>query len=159
MKLNTGLAAFTFISSFCFSTADSSASQKHKKRVHLRGRVANLMSDTVPVQPNSAAAADINTDIGHYPWGLEQEDWISTHNGGGSDDVPVVEDEPLGSAYLTLSDDEFLFSFGRTEQEGKRTSNIVGFGSAYVTQPDDDGYFHSHPDIGCFWNCHDAGII
>ena len=42
------------------------------------------MSDTVPVQPNSAAAADINTDIGHYPWGLEQEDWISTHVGGGS---------------------------------------------------------------------------
>ncbi|KAL7451359.1 hypothetical protein ACHAWC_003196 [Mediolabrus comicus] len=136
MKLNTGLAAFTFISSFCFSTADSSASQKHKKRVHLRGRVANSMSDTVPVQPNSAAAADTNTDIGHYPWGLEQED------------------EPLGSAYLTLSDDDFLFS-----QEGKRTSNIVGFGSAYVTQPDDDGYFHSHPDIGCLWNCDDPGII
>jgi hypothetical protein len=86
MKLNTGLAAFTFISSFCFSTADSSASQKHKKRVHLRGRVASSMSDTVPVQPNSAAAADINTDIGHYPWGLEQEDWIWTHVGGDSDE-------------------------------------------------------------------------
>ncbi len=153
MKLNTGSTAFTLISGFCLSAADSSASQKHKKRVHLRGRVANSMSDTVPVpiQPNSAAAADINTDIGHYPWGLEQIDGISVHVGGGSDDeVVVVEDEPLVSTFFNLGDDDYLFSFGGTEQEGKRTSNIVGFGSAYVTQPDDDGYFHSHPDIGCF---------
>ena len=159
MKLNTGLMAFTFISSFCFSAADSSASQRHKKRVHLRGRVTSSMSDTVPVQPNSAAAADINTDIGHYPWGLEQVDGIWTHVGGGSDYVVVEEDEPLVSAYFNLGDDDYLFSLGGTEQEGKRTSNIAGFGSAYVTQPDDDGYFHSHPDIGCFWNCNDAGII
>ena len=101
MKLNTGLMAFTFISSFCFSAADSSASQKHKKRVHLRGRVANSMSDTVPVQPNSAAAADINTDIGRYYW---------THVGGGSGGVVVEdkdEDEPaLVSTYLNLSVDD-----------------------------------------------------
>ena len=113
MKLNTGLTAFTLISSFCFSAADSSASQKHKKRVHLRGRVSNSVSNTVPVQPNSATDADINTDIGHYPWGLEQLDGIWTHNGGGSDDVVVVEDEPLGSAYLTLSkEDDDLFDPG-----------------------------------------------
>ncbi len=143
MKLNTGLTAFTLISSFYFSAADSSASQKDKKKVHLRERVTsssmsdpvpvqtntdighypgkrnlqivgwgddgwfdevgdeplltNSMFDTVPVpvQPNSAAAADINTDIGHYPWGLEQLDGIWTHNGGGSHDE-VVEDEPIG---------------------------------------------------------------
>ena len=112
MKLNTGLMAFTFISSsFWFSAADSSASQKHKKRVHLRGRVANSMSDTVPVQPNSAAAADINTDIGRYPLGLAQVDGIWTHNGGGSGGVVVVEDkdedEPaLLSTYLNLSEDD-----------------------------------------------------
>lgn len=133
------------------------------------------MSDTVPVQPNSAAAADINTDIGHHPWGEPSPSdasgskdlfrsayyWISTHVGGGSNDVVVEEDEPLVSTFFNLGDDDYLFSFGRTEQEQeeKRTSNIVGFGSAYVTQPDDDGYFHSHPDIGCFWNCNDAGII
>ena len=114
MKLNTGLMAFTFISSsFWFSAADSSASQKHKKRVHLRGRVANSMSDnTVPVQPHSAAAADANTDIGRYPWGLAQVDGISTHNGGGSGGVVVVEDEPLGSAYLTLSEGDDFFHPG-----------------------------------------------
>ena len=111
MKLNTGLMAFTFISSFCFSAADSPAPQQHKKRVHLRGRVANSMSDnTVPVQPHSAAAADVNTDIGRYPWGLAQVDGIWTHNGGGSGGVVVVEDEPLGSTYLTLSmEDDFWY--------------------------------------------------
>ena len=73
------------------------------------------MSDnTVPVQPHSAAAADVNTDIGRYPWGLAQVDWISTHNGGGSGGVVVVEDkdedEPaLVSTYLNLSEADDFF--------------------------------------------------
>ena len=77
MKLNTGLTAFTLISSFC---AGSGAGDSVKK-VHLRGKATIISDYANPTNPhNSAASANVDEhcvciycDCGAFPLHHEHE--------------------------------------------------------------------------------------
>ncbi len=69
MKLNTGLTAFTLISSFCAGAeAGDSVTSGHRKKVHLRGKAAisdaNPADYTNPANPNSHVSANKDASVG-----------------------------------------------------------------------------------------------
>ena len=64
---NTGLTAFTLISSLCAGAeaGDSVTGHRHhkKKKVHLRGK-ATISDYANPANPNAAASANEDTSVG-----------------------------------------------------------------------------------------------